>query len=59
MKALDSSADIAIVEAPVGAGKSYILRRVIEDERFRNNPIVFTDPIEQLRRLRRGMVQVY
>lgn len=46
--ALRSTVALVVVEAPVGAGKSFILRRVIEDERFRNKPIVLTYPTKVL-----------
>lgn len=46
--ALRSNAALIVVEAPVGAGKSFILRRVIEDERFHNNPIILTYPTKVL-----------
>jgi CRISPR-associated helicase Cas3 len=36
------------VEAPVGAGKSYILRKVVEDEWFSQRPIILTYPTKIL-----------
>lgn len=45
---MDSTGRIIIVEAPVGAGKSFILRRVIEDHRFCRKPIILTYPTKVL-----------
>lgn len=40
----DSLVKIIEVEAPVGAGKSHIIRRFIIDEDFKNRPIILTYP---------------
>jgi len=42
LEALRSAARLILVEAPVGAGKSYIIRRIVEDEHLSGRPIVLT-----------------
>jgi len=44
----NSSAEIILVEAPVGSGKSYIIRNLIMDEYFKRKPIVLTYPTKIL-----------
>lgn len=44
----DTSGKIVEVEAPVGAGKSYIIRRLVTDDSFKNKPIVLTYPTKIL-----------
>lgn len=40
----DSKTKLIVVEAPVGSGKSYILRKVVEDEKLSQQPIILTYP---------------
>ena len=46
--ALYSNARLIIVEAPVGAGKSHIVRRIIEDNKLSEYPIILTYPTKIL-----------
>lgn len=41
-------ATLIIVEAPVGAGKSHLVRRIIEDESLAGHPIILTYPTKIL-----------
>lgn len=41
-------ANLIIVEAPVGAGKSYIVRRIFEDESLAGHPIILIYPTKIL-----------
>lgn len=45
---LNSSKKIVVVEAPVGAGKSYIIRRIVENEHLAGRPIILTYPTKIL-----------
>ncbi|MEW6601548.1 MAG: DEAD/DEAH box helicase [Nitrospirota bacterium] len=48
LRALQSDARLIMVEAPVGAGKSFIIRRIIEDEHLSGRPIILTYPTKIL-----------
>src|SRR3990172_10149435 len=48
LDAVSSNARIIMVEAPVGAGKSYIIRRLVEDEYLAGQPIIITYPTKIL-----------
>ncbi len=48
LDALRSNARLLSVEAPVGAGKSYIIRRIVEDEHLAGRPIILTYPTKIL-----------
>jgi len=48
LNALQSQFKLIIVEAPVGAGKSYIIRKLIEDDRLSGFPIILTYPTKIL-----------
>jgi CRISPR/Cas system-associated endonuclease/helicase Cas3 len=48
LEALQSKAQLIIVEAPVGAGKSYIIRRIVEDDRLSGYPTILTYPTKIL-----------
>ncbi len=41
-------ANLIIVEAPVGAGKSHIVRRIVKDESLAGHPIILTYPTKIL-----------
>lgn len=41
-------ANLIFVEAPVGAGKSFIVRRIVEDESLSGHPIILTYPTKCL-----------
>ena len=43
-----SNNKIIIVEAPVGSGKSFIIKKIIEDEKLSGNPIILTYPTKIL-----------
>lgn len=43
-----TDAKVIFVEAPVGAGKSYIIRRLAEDPDFQRRPIILTYPTKIL-----------
>ncbi|MCK4730362.1 MAG: type I-D CRISPR-associated helicase Cas3' [Candidatus Aenigmarchaeota archaeon] len=43
-----SDAKIITVEAPVGSGKSFIIRNLIQDDFFKNKPIILTYPTKIL-----------
>jgi superfamily II DNA or RNA helicase len=45
---LRSEARLIMVEAPVGAGKSYIIRRIVEDDHLSGRPIILTYPTKIL-----------
>ena len=44
----NSDAKIIMVEAPVGSGKSYIIRNLIKDDYFKDKPIILTYPTKIL-----------
>lgn len=44
----DSQIKLIVVEAPVGAGKSYILRKIVEDEQLSQRPVILTYPTKIL-----------
>ncbi len=48
LKALKSKNRLITVEAPVGSGKSYIIRRIIEDGTLSERPIILTYPTKIL-----------
>lgn len=48
LDALNSEVRMLLVEAPVGAGKSYIIRRIVEDEHLSGRPVVLTYPTKIL-----------
>jgi len=48
LDAVRSNARLIMVEAPVGAGKSYIIRRLVEDEYLSGQPIIITYPTKIL-----------
>lgn len=48
LRALRSDSHLIMVEAPVGAGKSYIIRRIVEDEHLSKRPIILTYPTKIL-----------
>lgn len=48
LNALQSDARLIMVEAPVGAGKSYIIRYIIEDNELSKFPIILTYPTKIL-----------
>lgn len=48
LKSLQSATRLIIVEAPVGSGKSYIIRRIVEDEHLAGRPIILTYPTKIL-----------
>ncbi len=48
LQALQSDSRLIMVEAPVGAGKSYIIRRIVEDEHLSKRPIILTYPTKIL-----------
>ncbi len=48
LDSLKSKARLITVEAPVGAGKSYIIRRIVEDEHLSGRPIILTYPTKIL-----------
>jgi superfamily II DNA or RNA helicase len=43
-----SDARIIFIEAPVGSGKSYIIRNLIQDDYFQRKPVVLTYPTKIL-----------
>jgi CRISPR-associated helicase Cas3 len=45
---LRSEARLILVEAPVGAGKSYIIRRIVENDHLSGRPIILTYPTKIL-----------
>lgn len=48
LAALHSEARLIMVEAPVGAGKSYIIRRIVENKSLSGHPIILTYPTKIL-----------
>jgi len=44
----NSNKDLIIVESPVGAGKSFIIRKLLEEKIFERSPIVFLYPTKIL-----------
>lgn len=48
LEAISSEAKIIIVEAPVGSGKSHIVRRIVEDDRLSGYPVILTYPTKIL-----------
>jgi len=44
----NSNAKLIIVEAPVGSGKSYVIRKLLELSEFERRPLVFTYPTKIL-----------
>jgi CRISPR-associated helicase Cas3 len=48
LDAIKSEAKLVIVEAPVGSGKSYIIRRIVEDNSLSGYPIILTYPTKIL-----------
>jgi len=48
LQSLRSNACLIMVEAPVGAGKSYIIRRIVEEEHLSGRPIILTYPTKIL-----------
>lgn len=44
----NSKSKLIFVEAPVGSGKSYIIRNLIQDQLFKRNPIILTYPTKIL-----------
>jgi superfamily II DNA or RNA helicase len=56
LNALQSQFKLIIVEAPVGAGKSYIIRKLIEDDRLSGFPIILTYPTKILMNVQIGQM---
>jgi len=48
LEALKKNYELIIVEAPVGSGKSFIIRKIIEDKTFSVHPIILTYPTKIL-----------
>jgi hypothetical protein len=48
LEALSSNTPLVLVEAPVGAGKSHIIRRIVEDEHLSGRPVILTYPTKIL-----------
>lgn len=48
IQALKKEKKLIIVEAPVGSGKSYIIKKIIEDSEFSSYPIILTYPTKIL-----------
>ncbi len=58
LKAIKESKErIILVEAPVGSGKSHVIRRVILDEFFKEKPIILTYPTKILMKAQVGAMR--
>ena len=44
----NSDKNLIIVEAPVGAGKTFVMRKILEEKIFERNPIIFLYPTKIL-----------